>query len=188
MKRRSKKGIANKSQRSSSTSRSQFAAPRTTEEYFALTAEQQEIWRRSTHAVTQMRVENASRPRASRESGVDPAAVLQLVGSALRKNASGHYVATPSDRLLRVLAIPTHEGVGEIATRDSRQASQLATYWDAVQKYLQTGDATVLSNFEGVYITDANGAQVPLLTDLDELDRLGSAGELSFESIYAGAD
>jgi hypothetical protein len=82
--------------------------------------------------------------------------------------------------------VPTHEGVGEIVTRDSRQASQLATYWIAVQKYLQTGDTSALSKFEGTNITDADGAQVPLLTDLEELDRLGSAGVLSFESLYAG--
>lgn len=185
MKRRGKKRLASKS-RPHPTLQSQFAAPRTTKEYFALTAEQQDLWRRSLHVVTQMRTENASLPRASGESGVDTGAVLQLAGSALRKSASGRYEAKSSDRLLRVLAIPTLEGVGEIATRDSRQASQLATYWDAVQKYLQTGDASGLRKFEGVYITDANGARVPLLTDLDGLDRLASAGVLSFESLYVG--
>jgi hypothetical protein len=161
-------------------------APQTSEDYFALAEEEQDLWRRYVHVVTEVRAERASLAAASRESGVDPAAVVQSVGSALRKNASGHYVASPSDRLLRVLMVPTHEGVGEIVTRDSRQASQLATYWIAVQKYLQTGDASGLSKFEGTNITAADGAQVSLLTDLEELDRLGSAGVLSFQSLYAG--
>ena len=179
MKRGNRQGSANKS-------RHQFAAPRTIEEYFALTAEQQDLWRRSAHAVTQMRNEDISLQRASRESGIDQGTVLQLAGSALRKNARGRYEAKSSDRLLRVLAIPTREGVGEIATRDSRQASQLATYWVAVQRYLESGDASGAVEFEGIYITDADSAQVPLLTDRDELDRLGSAGVLSFESLYVG--
>jgi hypothetical protein len=187
MKRRSNREIIGKRTRLSLAGQSQFKAPKTIEEYFALTAVQQDLWRRSTHVVSEVRTERASLTAASRASGVDPDSVLQLVGSALRKNASGYFVATRSDRLLRVLAIPTLDGVGEIATRDSREASRLATYWDYVQKYLQTGDASGLERFEGANITDANGVQVPLLTDLDELDRLGSAGELSFETIYSGA-
>jgi hypothetical protein len=186
MKRKSTERTKGNRRRSNPAAPDKYVQPQTIDEYFALTAGQQDLWRRSAHVVTQMRTENASLQRASREGGVDPAVVLQLAGSALRKSDSGRYEAKSSDRLLRVLAIPNLEGVGEIATRDSRQASQLATYWDAVQKYLQTGDATVLSNFEGVYITDARGAQVPLLTDLDELDRLASAGVLSFESLYVG--
>jgi len=69
--------------------------------------------------------------------------------------------------------------------RDSRQASQLAKYWDAVQKYLETGAASALQEFDGKYISGADGEHIALLTNLDELDRLGSAGVLSFESLYA---
>jgi hypothetical protein len=187
MKRRTKSGIASKLRRSDPIWRGRFVAPQTAKEYFALTVEQQDLWRRSVHVITQMRAEDTSLRRESRENGIDPADVLQLAGSALQKRADGRYEPTPSDRLLRVLAIPTLEEVGEIATRDSRQASQLATYWDAVQKYLQTGDTSALRKFEGAYIIDANDARVSLLTDLDGLDRLASAGVLSFESLYIGA-
>lgn len=186
MKRRSKQGTGGKRPRSNPTAQGRFMAPRTTDEYFALTAEEQDLWNRSAHVVTKMRTEDVSLPIASRQIGVDPAAVVQLASSALRKNASGQYVAKLNDRLLRVLVIPTRERISEIATRDSRQASELATYWGAVQKYLETGDASELSKFEGMHITDANGTRVPLITDLEELDRLGSAGVLSFESLYAG--
>jgi hypothetical protein len=110
-----------------------------------------------------------------------------LGGSALRKRANGQYKAKASDRLLRVLVIPTREGLREIAVRDSRQASQIAEYWNAVHRYLETGDKSALRKFRRKRITDANGVRVPLLTDLGELDRLGSAGVLSFESLYAKA-
>lgn len=85
----------------------------------------------------------------------------------------------------RKLKVPTRKGLREIAIRNSRQASQIGRYWNAVHRYLATGDAKALRKFKGIRMTDKNGDQVPLLTDLDDLDRLGNAGVLSFESIYA---
>jgi hypothetical protein len=75
----------------------------------------------------------------------------------------------------------------EIATRDSREASMVAEYWIAVNRYVdpESGDASSLQKFKGKYVTDSSGKKVPLLTDVSELDRLASAGVLSFESIYA---
>jgi hypothetical protein len=96
-------------------------------------------------------------------------------------------VAKASDRLLRVLVVPTREGLREIAVRDSRQATQIAKYENAIQRYLQTGDDLALRKFRRKYIIDANRKRIPFLTDLRELDRLGSAGVLSFESLYAKA-
>jgi len=69
--------------------------------------------------------------------------------------------------------------------RGSKQVSLLAEYWNALHRYLQTGDASQLKTFQGKHIKDANGADVPLTTDQAVLNRLGSAGVLSFESLYA---
>src|SRR5437867_4478460 len=85
---------------------------------------------------------------------------------------------------MRVLLIPTNKGVREIEVPDSRDATRLAQYWNAVHHYFQTGEGRRVHKFDAIYITDAKGKKVPLLTDLDELDRLGSAGVLSFESLY----
>jgi hypothetical protein len=68
---------------------------------------------------------------------------------------------------------------------DSREASLLSRYWTSVQHYLQTGDAERLQSFRGRSIKTASRERLPLMTDLGELDRLGSAGVLSFESLYA---
>jgi hypothetical protein len=86
---------------------------------------------------------------------------------------------------LRPLVIPTPKANSLIGVRDYRQAVLLADYWNAVQKYLETGDASALERFRGKHITDAVGAEILLITDLDELNRLGNAGSLSFESLYA---
>ena len=84
----------------------------------------------------------------------------------------------------RILLIPSGEGVREISVSEAREARRLARYWNAVHHQLQTGDASRLQEFEGVQIKDAKGRKIPLLTDPKELDRLGSAGVLSFESLY----
>jgi hypothetical protein len=73
----------------------------------------------------------------------------------------------------------------ELAIRDSRMATLIAEYLNAVLGFLQTGDGSGLVPFRGQYVIDASGRKVPFLTDLDELERLGSAGVLSFESLYA---
>jgi hypothetical protein len=125
--------------------------------------------------------------QAAREYELDPRTVVNWGRPALRKRPNGRYAARPSDRLLRVLIIPDEQGLGlaEIATRDSRQASELSEYWEAVQPYRDTGDASALQQFNGKYIIGANGMQVRLLTDTDKLDLLADAGVLSFDSIYA---
>ena len=106
-------------------------------------------------------------------------------GSTLQKKNSWKWSAKKSDTLLRVLKVPTPEGVREIAVRGSRQATTLAEYLNAVQRYLQTGDSSRLAKFKGKFIKDANGIQTPLITDRRLINRLGSAGVLSFESLYA---
>jgi hypothetical protein len=83
------------------------------------------------------------------------------------------------------MVISKRRGLLEIATRDSRQASKAGKHSAAVQRYLETGDDSALPQFKGKHIVDATGKRIALLTDLDELDRLGSAGVLSFESLYA---
>ena len=86
---------------------------------------------------------------------------------------------------LRRFVIPTVDGLAEIAIRNRATASMLGQYWNAARWFLETGDGSRLRPFRKRYITDAYGNRTPYLTDLDELERLGSAGVLSFESIYA---
>ena len=133
-----------------------------------------------------MRAEGTSLKRAAKEFGLDPRTVIRWAKPALRKRRDGRYVAKSKDTLLRVLTVPSPEGLREIAVRDSRQASRLGEYWAAVQKYLATGDNSALEKFRRKRITDASRKRIPLLTNLKELDRLASAGVLSFESLYAG--
>ena len=129
--------------------------------------------------------EGVSLKSAAAEYGVDPRTVVKLGGSALRKTAGGRYAAKPSDNLLRVMVVPVHGGRVEVAVRGSRAASELAKRAVAQREFLATGDDTKLRELSKAKLLDASGRDVPFLTDLNELERQGDLGVLSFESIYA---
>lgn len=159
--------------------------PRSLETFNSMSEGSQGRWTRATQVISKMRSEKISLNTASRQVGVDPRTVRRLAAAALSKAGNGRYTAKPSDRLLRVLIVPDPQGSREIAVRSSRVSTQLALYSNAVQRYLQTGDASQLRKFQNVELKDASGNKITLLTDLSDLSRLGSAGMLSFESLYA---
>lgn len=160
--------------------------PTTARQYFSRSKQFQETWNSVGQVISRMRSGRISLRRASKEIGIDPDVVLKFGRSALRKQKNGKYAAKKTDHLLRILSVLTPEGRREFAIRDSHQASMLGKYWASVQRYLQTGDDSALRKFKGKKITDASGKRHPLITDVNQLDALGSAGVLSFESLYAG--
>ena len=160
-------------------------SPRTEAQYQATPERFKETWDRVLSAIAKMRSEKVSLTQASRDAGTNPRTVTKWGKSALRKRKNGTYAAKPADNLLRLVLIPTADGPREIAVRGSKQVSVLADYWNALHRYLQTGESTQLKAFEGKYVTDANGLEVPFLVNHATLNRLASAGVLSFESLYA---
>jgi len=159
--------------------------PRTLRQYSDLSSNRQEQWIQVLHAISKMRSHGLSLREASEEVGLSPDTLTALGRQALLKDARGRYRAKRKDRLLRVLILPSPDGLQEVTVNDSETASEIAKYSDAVQKYLRTGDASKLRQFAGMRLTDADGNPIELITDLQTLRRLGSAGVLSFESLYA---
>jgi hypothetical protein len=160
-----------------------FVQPKTLQEYLAMPDSHQELWDEIGQIVTDVR-EGASVTGAAGAHGRNRKTVLHLAKRALRRVRSGRWVAKKSDRLLRVLQVLTPGGRQQIGMTDSRQASVLGKYWIAVERYRETGDRSGLRKFKGKHVVDASGKRWPLPTDVDLLNRLGSAGELSFESFY----
>jgi hypothetical protein len=158
--------------------------PQTLAQYDALPRRSQASVENVAHVVTRMR-EGVSLKSAAAEYGIDPRTVVKLGGSALRKTSGGRYAAKSRDNLLRVLLVPVHGGRVEVAVRGSRAASEVAQRAAAQREFLATGDDTKLRRLSKTKILDASGREVPFLTDLDELERQGDLGVLSFESIYA---
>lgn len=161
--------------------------PRTAKEYFAKPRRYQEQWDLAVQVPAEMRIGGLTLHQAAERSGIDPAEVIKLIPSAFRKKGR-KYAVKRWDRLLRILLIPGKKGLREIATRDSRQASIVGRYWNAVERAIgPEGDDTDLRNFRPKTVKDAAGRRVRLLTDLDELKRQASAGMLHFESLYGRA-
>jgi hypothetical protein len=158
---------------------------RNAEQYFAMPEDRQLQWNRATHVLQRMRSHGVSLSQAAREIGISRRKVIDLSGSALKKQANGRYAARTFDRLLRVLVIPSRGGLTEIAVRDSRTASKLGEYSAAVQRFIQTGDQSKLRQFKKLKLKDTSGNPIKFLTDPKAIMRLGNAGVLSFESIYA---
>jgi hypothetical protein len=88
------------------------------------------------------------------------------------------------ESVLVPILVPTSNGLKSVYVFKPKERSELGKYWNAVQHYLKTGDTSKLERLKGKQITTALGDKITLLTDLAELDRLGNAGVLSFESIY----
>ena len=173
--------------RASQSQRKRPTAPKTADDFFAQPESARRTYSRALRTIAKMRTEGLSLKKAAKEAGVSPRSVTRWGGRALKKQANGRYAVTRHDSLLRVVQVPTSEGSREVALRNSRHASILGQYWDAVDKYLRTGDASAIEKFKGKSINNAAGQDVPLITDLAELNRLGNAGVLSFESLYSRA-
>ena len=184
MKRRSK--VVRKSSRyRRSKPRSNAWNITTIEQFFALPQRTREILLALPEAVSLMKSNDIPARAAARAAGISRSTLIRRGGSALKKLASGRYAAKRNDHLFRPVIVVSENGPVEVATRNFREASKAGKHSSAVERYLETGDDSALRRFRGKYIIDAQGNRVALLIDTDDLDELGSAGELSFESLYA---
>lgn len=170
--------------------RRRHPAPRSADDFFRRPKAFQERWRRGLRAVSLMRNKKLSLREASIESEVDSRFVRRWMSAALRKRAGGRYAAKPSNRLLRVLKLPSVEGpsVIEVATRDWREAALISRYWRSVRHFFRTGDETVFARLRRKTVRDAGGKRIRLVFDPDVLHLLGDAGLFTFEGIYAQTD
>lgn len=166
-------------------SRQRPRLPKTLAEFDALPRRSQNAIENVAHVVTRMR-EGYSLKSAATEHGVSPRTVVRLGDSALRKDASGRYMAKKSDNLLRVFLVQVHGNQPiEVGVRGSRASSEIAKRAIAQREFVHTGDDTKLRKLSKTKVLDASGREVPFLTDLDELERQGDLNVLSYESIYA---
>lgn len=131
-----------------------------------------------------LRIKGSSLTRAAREVGISPRSVIRHVGTALNKQSNGRYAAKRSDRLTRYLEFLTPQGSVTLKVQGSRKASLIGEYSNAVKLYLETGDSDGLEKFRNKAI-QVGKELYPFVTDLRTLERLGNAGVLSFENLYA---
>lgn len=175
-----------KGYRSVDEQRRQTQTVRNADEFARLRPVEQLARSRALDAISLMRRDNVSLSRAARLAGTTVNAVRRHAGRVLEQADSGRYRAKPYDRMVREMRFLTREGVMVLSIRDSRSASKIARHMGAVDHYLKTGDDSRLRRLRGKGVW-TNKRFYPFLTDLDALDRLANAGEVSFEELYARA-
>jgi len=135
-------------------------------------------------ALALMRRDKLSMRAATSAAETDPTTLKRYVGSALRRDKSGHYRATRYDRIARTLNFLTLTGPVAVTVRDSRTASKIAEHSNAVRKYVRTGDASALEAFKHESFRAA-GITNRFVTGIEALDLLADAGSLTaIESLY----
>lgn len=131
-----------------------------------------------------MRRKHLALTAAAAEIGADPKTVLRYVGSALRQEEfRGPYLATPHDTIPRTLHFITPEGTMPVTVQDSRTASRIAEYMNAVRTYVRYGESSVLETFNGESFETSDGTH-QFVTDLETLDHLADAGDLAIDRLY----
>jgi hypothetical protein len=116
--------------------------------------------------------------QAARDNGVTPRTVKKYVGSALIQDRRGGRIRpTRSDRFVRYLLIPGPGGEVEVKARGSKEATDVARYKAAVNRFL-SGDLKALAPWRGKKI-----AGVKLITDRQTLKGLEKDEQLPY-SLY----
>jgi hypothetical protein len=62
----------------------------------------------------------------------------------------------------------------------------LGAYWNAIRKYVETGDASALRRFEGRVFITHDGRRLRYLTDRGTIRTLAFRGQLDFDDLYVG--
>ncbi len=138
--------------------------------------------RRALDAVVWMR-KGKSRSHAARLAHTTPDTIAKYAAKAVRRAKEGRYVPRKSDRILRDMRFLGPQGV--IPARvDSRDATQVAKFWNALNTYLRTGKTRQLYSFRGKTIKSGR-KKLNFVTDISLLERLAHAGEVRFEDIYS---
>lgn len=151
--------------------------------YEKLRPAEREARDRVLDALARSRREGISLSRAAREAHTTPAAVRRYGGSYIKRGKGTRLEVADRDRLYRQMKVLMADGIATIDVYDSRTASALGEYWSAVKHWLETGDDRALRRLRRKSIRTGKRTYL-LITDLEVIERLGRAGELSFESIY----
>jgi hypothetical protein len=75
----------------------------------------------------------------------------------------------------------TPGGIEDVEVGSFRARSLIGSYWNEIQRFLTTGDASGLADFNRFRIRGRAFA-----TDLDQIEQLARIGELDIEDIYEG--
>ena len=101
------------------------------------------------------------------------------------KNVNGKPVVKRWDRIKRMMRVNTDGQEKSVEVKDSRTASVVGRYHNAVKQFLNTGDKSKLSKFRNKKVKDSKGKLHRLETRPDEIIRINQRiEEPEFYEVY----
>jgi hypothetical protein len=150
--------------------RTRFAIPRNKREA--------QILEKVLAAVSLSRREKLPLRMAAKVEGTRVSTIRRYAPSAVEKR-KGEYRAKPFDPIPRVLNVVGPKGMQPLVVRNSRSASKVARYMNAVRTLIYKNDSSALSAFKGKKI-----AGYKLITNTRKLKQLADAGLLELQRLY----
>jgi hypothetical protein len=147
-----------------------------------LTEKQKEIRKKSLKVLSNVRL-GKSLSKASKDLKTTPSTVIKNTGAFTKKK--GRWVVKDRDKVPRVMSIFEEGGKTWVEINDSKIASQIGRYNNAVKKYIKEGDTSGLDDFKGLSFVDAKGKKHFFVTDTVEIDAtFAELDEGDFYTIY----
>ena len=134
---------------------------------------------RALAVLARMRSRGESLSKTARALRTTPRTVRKLVGSQLRRSASGRYSVRSSARLKREINVFGAEGYEPVTVSSSKQAKLASQHLIAINRFLRTGDTVQLKPFRGKRI-----GGVKLLSDPKRIREFAEADLVKLDGLY----
>ncbi|MHB8545687.1 MAG: helix-turn-helix transcriptional regulator [Nitrosotalea sp.] len=148
-----------------------------------LSPKQKSIRKPSLEVLSTARKSNQSLSKISKNHGISVRTVIKNTNAF--KKINGKWVPKKFDKISRVLKINEKGQEKSIEIKDSRTASVIGSYHNAVKIFLNTGNVEQLQKFKKKKIKDANGKIHVLETNSQELININERiEEPEFYEVY----
>jgi len=136
-----------------------------------LTPRQKMLREKSLAVISELRnSKTKTLPQAANDNNITAKNVILHTNGF--KKVNGKLVVKRWDRIRRVMRINTDKKEKSVEIRDSRTASVVGRYHNAVKQFLNTGDKSKLSKFRNKKVKDSKGKIHQLETNPDEIIRI----------------
>jgi hypothetical protein len=138
----------------------------------------------SLQALSDKRNSNQSLSKICKNHGISVKTVIRNTNAF--KKVNGKWVAKKFDRISRVLKINENGQEKSIETSNSKTASIIGKYHNAVKQFLNTGDSKALQKFKNLKIKDSDGNIHSLATNTLQLTEINERiEEPEFYEVYS---
>ena len=149
-----------------------------------LTPRQKLLREKSLTVVSELRnTKTKTLPQAANDNSITVKNVIRHTNGF--KKVNGKPVVKRWDRITRVMRINTDRKEKSVEIKDSRTASVVGRYHNAVKQFLNSGDKTKLTKFRNKKIKDSNGRLHRLETNPNEIIKINQRiEEPEFYEVY----